>query len=113
MLKREIGRVEKAEEPFNEFMTRCETDLLGLRSLISKAKGNRHAEARLARKMGTSRSELPNIETGIREAIKQLKVIEEDLNCELATLRASYEDILRGERMAEKAKEFRESGGAG
>jgi RNA polymerase primary sigma factor len=104
VLKREISRVEQAEEPYVEFMSRCETDLPGLRSLISKTKGNRHAEARLAKKMGAPRGDLVDIEANIREVIKHLKTVEEEMNCDLGVLRSSYDDILRGERMAEKAK---------
>ncbi len=104
VLKREISRVMKAEAPIKEYMKNAEVDVLALKALIVKAKGNRHAEARLARKMGSVRSRLPLIEIQCKETLKDLKSIEVDLNIPLVTLRASYEAILSGERMAEKAK---------
>jgi RNA polymerase primary sigma factor len=104
VLKREIARVLKAQASITPYLKRADVDASGLKSLISKAKGNRHAEARLARKIGASRSALPDIEQACRDAIKEYKQIEEDLGCELDTLRASYEAILKGERMAERAK---------
>jgi RNA polymerase primary sigma factor len=104
VLKREISRVMKAEAPIKEYMKNAEVDVVALKALILKAKGNRHAEARLARKMGTVRSRLPVIEAQCKETIKDLKSIEIDLNIPLVVLRASYESIGKGERMAEKAK---------
>jgi RNA polymerase primary sigma factor len=104
VLKRQISRLERAESPLRPFMKRGQCDISGLRALLTKSKGNRHSEARLAKKIGTSRPELANIEQQIKDTNKQLKAIEEDLVCDILTLRASYEDILRGELMAERAK---------
>ncbi|HZO12615.1 MAG TPA: RNA polymerase sigma factor RpoD, partial [Polyangiaceae bacterium] len=104
VLKREISRVEQAETPLREYMKRGETNMNGLKLLIAKSRGNRHAEQRLAKKLGTSRAELLNVDNVIRETQKQLKTIEEELACGIHQLRSSYEDILAGEKMAEKAK---------
>ena len=104
VLNREIERILKAQGTIGPYLKRADVDVSGLKSLVLKAKGNRHAEARLAKKIGATRSLLPDIEQQCRDALKEYKVIEEDLGCELDDLRASYEAILRGERMAEKAK---------
>jgi RNA polymerase primary sigma factor len=104
VLTREISRVEKAEAPLKEFLKRGETDVNGLRLLISKTKGNRHAEARVAKKLGATRAQLLELETQCRDTLKDLKTIEEELSCPLSTLRGSYDNILQGEKMAEKAK---------
>jgi RNA polymerase primary sigma factor len=104
VLKREISRVEKAEAPLKEYLKRGETDVNGLRLIISKSKGNRHAEARLAKKLGATRTQLLELEGQCRDTLKDLKTIEEELSCPLSTLRGSYDNILQGEKMAEKAK---------
>jgi RNA polymerase primary sigma factor len=50
------------------------------------------------------RAHLPEIELKLKETNRGLKQFEEELGCPLASIRASYQDILVGERMAEKAK---------
>ena len=104
VLKREISRVEQVEQPLAEPLKRGECNVVTLKNQIVKAKGNRSAEARLAKKLGVNRNLLGDLETRCREAMKSLKAIEEDLACDINALRASYDDILLGERMAEKAK---------
>ncbi|RLB63559.1 MAG: RNA polymerase sigma factor RpoD, partial [Deltaproteobacteria bacterium] len=104
VLKREISRVERAEAPIREYLKGSGQDAAGLRRLLTKVRGNRHSEARFAKKIGVTRPDLPIVEGQAREAIKRLKAVEDDLSCSIVMLRASYEDILGGERMAEKAK---------
>jgi RNA polymerase primary sigma factor len=104
VLKREISRVERAEAPIREPMKKVEADIWGLRSTIGKVRGNRHAENRLAKKIGMTRSDLLQVDENIKDAIKQLKDIESELACDVDQLRSSYDDILAGEKMAEKAK---------
>jgi RNA polymerase primary sigma factor len=104
VLKREISRVERAQGPIAQYLKRADVDVPGLRALVVKVKGNRHSEARLAKKIGTIRANLAGIEEHCKEAVKSFKSIEEDLGCELETLLESYGAILKGERMAEKAK---------
>ncbi len=104
VLKREISRIMKVESPIKECMKKSGLPISELRSLISKVKGNRHSEARLAKKMGVARADLADVDGKLREAAKQLKKVEEDICCEVESIRFSYEQILGGERMAEKAK---------
>jgi RNA polymerase primary sigma factor len=104
VLKKEIGRIEQAEAPVAEHLQNGEVDVEGLRKLIAEAKGNRHAEARVAKKLGVARAELEAIEEACRETKRRLEEVALELVCDITTLRASYDDILAGERMAEKAK---------
>jgi len=104
VFKREIARIERAESPIRLAMKLSSTDVEGLKALIVKVKGSRHSEARLAKKIGTTRSELPNVEQQCKDTQRILKEIEEELVCDIVSLRASYDDILDGEGMAEQAK---------
>ncbi len=104
VLKKEIGRVQSAERPVSAFMHRAEIDLDELRSELERVKGNRHAEARFAKKIGTVRSDLARIEEEGNETVRQLKNLEEELHCDMSELRGSYRAILKGERQAERAK---------
>ncbi|MCA9619806.1 MAG: RNA polymerase sigma factor RpoD, partial [Myxococcales bacterium] len=103
-LKREISRVEKAQGAVAEYLKNAEIDVEELKNLIVKARGNRHQEARLAKKIGAGRADLAEIENQCREAQKAHKLIEDEIGCDVNQLKKSYDDILRGERMAEKAK---------
>jgi RNA polymerase primary sigma factor len=104
VLKREISRIEKHFSPYREYMRRADADLDALRKLTIKVRGNRHAEARLAKKIGCLRIDLPDIESGLKDTIRSIKGIEEHLGCDVPALRESYRAILRGERAAERAK---------
>ncbi|MBI4703605.1 MAG: RNA polymerase sigma factor RpoD [Deltaproteobacteria bacterium] len=104
VLKRIIARVDKVETPVRELQKRCGTELGTVRQLLAKARGNRHAEHRLAKKLEVSRADLSRIEAELREAAKGLRAIEEEIGCEVSRIRASFDDILTGERMAERAK---------
>jgi len=104
VLKKEIARVQGVERPVSAFMHRAEIDLDQLRSELTRVKGNRHAEARFAKKIGTTRSDLGRIEENCKETTRQLNNLEEELNCDISEIRESYRAILRGERQAERAK---------
>ncbi|MEM1029762.1 MAG: RNA polymerase sigma factor RpoD [Myxococcota bacterium] len=103
-LKREIARVQGAERPVTRYLHRAEITLDTLRSELERVKGNRHAEARFAKKIGATRPDLGRIEEAGHETVRQLHNLEEELHCGVAELRASYRAILRGERAAERAK---------
>jgi RNA polymerase primary sigma factor len=45
-----------------------------------------------------------SVENTVREVFRQLKAVEDEVCCGIDGIRSSYEDILAGERMAEKAK---------
>jgi len=104
MLKREIGRVEDAEGPVKERLKQVGVDFDEVRASLKKTMGNRHAEQRLAKKLGLTRGELGELDEKLAEAIKHLEQIEEELGCDLDSLRASYRNIGEGERAAERAK---------
>src|SRR5262249_8093298 len=75
-----------------------------LKRELAKVKGNRIAEARLAKKLNASREELLDCESTIKNAQKGLKRVEEELNIDVEAIRQTYESIREGERMAERAK---------
>jgi RNA polymerase primary sigma factor len=104
VLKREIARVEEAEAPVKERLKQAGVDFDEVRASLKKTMGNRQAEQRLAKKFGISRGELSDLDEKLAEAIKNLEQIEEELGCDLDSLRASYRNIGEGERAAERAK---------
>ncbi len=104
VLKREIARVERFMSPYRGYLRRAGGDIDGLRQLIIKATGNRHAEARLAKKIQCARVDLPDLQTNLKDLRLAIESIQQDLRCDLGVLRDSYRAILRGERSAEKAK---------
>src|SRR5690606_11132841 len=75
VLKKEIGRIEQAEAPIAEHLKNGDLDGETLRKLIADAKGNRHAEARLAKRLGISRNELEAVEEACREAKRQIEQV--------------------------------------
>ncbi len=104
ILKHEIGRVEEAEGPVKASLNAVGIDFDEVRASMKKTMGNRQAEQRLAKKFGLTRGELGDLDEKLAEAIKNLEQIEEELGCDLQSLRESYRNIGDGERSAERAK---------
>ena len=104
VLKKLIAQVEGVEGPIRPYLKAGAKDREALRQLLADAKRSRHAEARLCKKIGIVRSELGSVENTVREVFRQLKAIEDEVCSGIDGIRSSYEDILAGERMAEKAK---------
>ena len=103
-LKGLIGKVEKAESGATELEKRTGLSKNEIKRELNKVKGNRGAESRLAKKFNVQRVELADFEQTIKNAAKGLKKVEEELNIDVIAIRATYESIRDGERMAEKAK---------
>jgi RNA polymerase primary sigma factor len=103
-LKKEISKVESIESPARELERRAECRRNELRPLLGRVRGNRHAERRLAEKLGITRADLAELDTRVRESFKSLRRLEENLGCDIGQMRKSYDEILAGERMAERAK---------
>jgi RNA polymerase primary sigma factor len=103
-LKSLISKVERAEAGATELEKRTGHSKGDIKRELAKVKGNRAAESRLARKFNVTRDELGEFESTIKNAQKGLKRVEEELNIDVVAIRASYESIRDGERMAERAK---------
>ncbi len=103
-LKGLIMKVERAEAGATELERRTGLSKGELKRELAKVRGNGGAEARFAKKLGVTRDELETFEQTIRNAAKGLKKVEEELNIDVEAIRATYENIRGGERMAEKAK---------
>ena len=68
VLKKHIRRVERAEASVAECMKSSSLSLAELGAALERVKGNRHAEARLAKKIGVTRARLPEVTVGRRDA---------------------------------------------
>ncbi|MBK9264051.1 MAG: RNA polymerase sigma factor RpoD [Polyangiaceae bacterium] len=103
-LKGLISKVERAEAGATEIERRTGMSKSELRRELVKVKGNKLAEARLARRLNVPREELLELESTLKNAQKGLKKVEEELNIDVDGVRGTYDSIRRGERMAEQAK---------
>ena len=103
-LKSLILKVEKAEAGATELEKRVGVDKDELRKELMRAKGDRAAEGRLARRLHVGRDDLADLESTIKNAQRGVRKVEEELNIDVEAIRATYESIREGERMAERAK---------
>ena len=103
-LKGLISKVERAEAGATELERRTGLSKGDLKRELTKVKGNRAMEGRLAKKLNVGREELVEFESTIKNAQKGLKKVEEELNIDVVAIRETYESIREGERMAERAK---------
>ena len=103
-LKTVTQRVERARAPASELERKTGASEDELRAMVRDAKGNRASERKHAKKLGISVEEFGEIDAVLRVAAKNLKVVEEELQVDVHELRATYQDIREGERLAEKAK---------
>ncbi len=103
-LKSIILKVERAEAGATELERNTGLSKEELKRELNKVRGNRALESRLAKKLGTTRDELEAFEQTLKNAQKGLRRVEEELNIDVDAIRATYEAIRSGERMAEKAK---------
>ncbi len=103
-LKSVIQRVERARAHASELEKRTGLSEDDIKKMVREAKGNRVLERKYAKRIGLSVEEFSEIETTLRTAAKNLKIVEEELQVDITELRATYHDIREGERHAEKAK---------
>jgi RNA polymerase primary sigma factor len=103
-LKVLVSKVEKAEAGATELERRVGMTKSEIRKELVKARGNRPAEAKLARRLGVERDDLETIEATLKSAQRGLRKVEEELNIDVEATRQTYEAIRKGERMAERAK---------
>jgi len=103
-LKSVIQRVERARAHASELEKRTGLSEDEIKKMVREAKGNRVLERKYSKRIGLSVEEFGEIETTLRTAAKNLKVVEEELQVDVTELRSTYHDIREGERHAEKAK---------
>ena len=103
-LKSVIQRVERAGAHATELEKKTGSTTDEIKKMVREAKGNRVIERKYARKLGLSMDEFAEIDTTLRTAQKNLKVVEEELQVDIVELRGTYHDIREGERHAERAK---------
>jgi RNA polymerase primary sigma factor len=103
-LKSIILKVERAEGGATELERKTGSSKEDLKRELSKVRGNRPLEARLAKRLGVGRDDLEAFEQILKNAVKGVKKVEEELQIDVDAIRATYEAIRSGERMAEKAK---------
>ncbi|MBL8743994.1 MAG: RNA polymerase sigma factor RpoD [Myxococcales bacterium] len=103
-LKSIILKVERAEGGATELERKTGSSKEELKRELSKVRGNRPLEARLAKRLGVGRDDLEAFEQILKNAVKGVKKVEEELQIDVDAIRATYEAIRSGERMAEKAK---------
>jgi len=103
-LKSVIQRVERAGAHATELEKRTGVTTDEIKRMVRESKGNRVIERKFARRLGLSMDEFAEIDTTLRTAQKNLKVVEEELQVDIVELRSTYGDIRDGERHAERAK---------
>jgi len=103
-LKSVIQRVERARAHASELERRTGVTEDELKKMVRDSKGNRVLERKYSKKIGLTMEEFAEIDTILRTAAKNLKVVEEELQVDVHELRGTYHDIREGERHAEKAK---------
>mgnify|MGYP000437795118 CR=1 FL=1 len=103
-LKSIILKVERAEGGATELERKTGSSKEDLKRELNKVRGNRPLEARLAKRLGVGRDDLEAFEQILKNAQKGVKKVEEELQIDVDAIRATYEAIRSGERMAEKAK---------
>ncbi len=104
-IKGYIRRVERAERAIVDAQGRCGgLELKEIRKKIRDLENDPAAEKRFMRKTGASIEVLRMAEESIKEAQKSVMKVEEDMGQPIEVLRATYRELSRGERQAERAK---------
>jgi RNA polymerase primary sigma factor len=96
-----IQKIERAESGVTEIARRAEVEADLLRKEARASRGDAAAERRYKKKYGVTPDEVLGAHSA---AQKNLKKVEEELQLDVKELRASYEAIREGERLADKAK---------
>jgi len=96
-----IQKIERAESGSTEIEKRTGVDMDQLRKEARTAKSDANGERRFKRRHGVTPEEVLSNHAA---AIKNLKKVEEELQLDIKSLRATYNEIREGERVAERAK---------
>ncbi|HUB08437.1 MAG TPA: RNA polymerase sigma factor RpoD [Myxococcales bacterium] len=103
-LKVLIHRVEKSEQEMRDCEQRSGLALKDLRRVLRGSREDGAAEKKLARRLGIGLAEVQEIDRTLKNANRKIKRVEEEALLPVEQLRATYDAITEGERMAEKAK---------
>jgi RNA polymerase primary sigma factor len=103
-LKDFIGRVEAAEAEITACERKAGMAQKDIRRTLREMKVSKAAERKICRKLGLRAAEVQTLELGIREAQRQVRAVEEEINLEVGELREIFRRIHEGERRAERAK---------
>ena len=104
-IKGYIRRVERAERAVEAASERVGAESeKDIRRIIKDLEAGKPAAKRAVKKSGASMDTLRMAEEAIKEARKSVKKVEEDMGQSIDTLRATYSELHKGERQADRAK---------
>ncbi len=105
-LKSMIEKVQRAQGKALEFTKQSGTSKTELKKLLREAKEDPNAERELAERLGVEASDLflADVDEALKSAQKGVKRVEEELKIDVVELMKTYEEIMAGERRAERAK---------
>ncbi|RMG20740.1 MAG: RNA polymerase sigma factor RpoD [Deltaproteobacteria bacterium] len=104
-LKGLIRRVEQCEFALREAERKAGMELKEIKKLLREMKRSPADEKRVLKKLGGMRpEEAAELERTIKAAERKIRRVEEEAGVSIETLRKTYEDIVAGERKAERAK---------
>ncbi len=104
-LKGLIHRVEQCEFALKEAERKAGMDVKELKKLLRQMKRSPADEKKVLKKLGGMRpEEAAELERTIKAAERKIKRVEEEAGVSIEALRKTYQDIVAGERKAERAK---------
>ncbi len=103
-LKSAVTRVGEAEAPSKGYVERTGMPHAEILRAVKRAKGDRRAQGRLARRLGVTANDLAEVEETVEHTIRQLDELDAELGCDAASLDETYQEVLEGERTAARAK---------
>ncbi len=104
VLKQLIERVDRAEESLEECTKKSGAPIGDLKKMLKKARLNLGNEKKVCRKLSIDSDQLQDLDREVRSASRTVFRVQEEANLRIQDLRRSYEEIVAGERKAERAK---------
>jgi len=99
-----MQKVARASAGADELERRTGLTAAELSAMVRSAKDDPTLAKKHAKKLGMTRDQFLEMETTLKAASKKRKRLEEELEIDARQLRASYNEIVDGQRMAQKAK---------
>jgi RNA polymerase primary sigma factor len=104
VLKQLIERVDKASANLRECEKKARVPLHDLKRMLKEARLNPGNERKICRKLNMSSEQLQELDREVRAAVRTIFRVQEEARVRIPDLRKSYEAIVLGERLAERAK---------